>query len=233
MPTLLMIDDDEALVDLMRDYLTSQGFELHSAHDGEEGLAVFERVAPDLVILDVMLPGQDGFEICKLIRRTSRVPILMLTARGEETDRIVGLEIGADDYLAKPFNPRELVARIKAVLRRIAEPPPSQRVRRQQIGPLSLDEGSRTVTLRGQPIDLTTAEFDLLAVLAASAGRVLSRDQLMEKLHGSSWSYFDRSIDVHISRIRRKIEHDPRRPVLLKTIRGVGYQLARVEEDAR
>jgi len=230
MSTLLMIDDDEELVDLMRDYLSSQGFDFHVALDGEAGLEALERVVPDLVILDVMLPGQDGFEICKGIRRKSRVPILMLTARGDELDRIVGLELGADDYLAKPFNPRELVARIKAILRRIAEPPPSQQIRRRQIGPLVIDEGTRTVTLSGEVVDLTTAEFDLLMVLAASAGRVLSRDQLMEKLHGSSWSYFDRSIDVHISRIRRKIEADPRRPTLLKTIRGVGYQLARPEE---
>jgi DNA-binding response OmpR family regulator len=231
MPAVLIIDDDERLVALLREYLGPHGFETRAAHDGPAGLEAVAGRPPDLVVLDVMLPGLDGFEVCRRIRATSAVPIIMLTARGEETDRIVGLELGADDYLPKPFNPRELLARIKAILRRVearADEPAGERI---VVGPVSLDVGARTVEVRGAPVELTTAEFDLLRVLMAAAGRVLSRDQLMESLHGTSWSYFDRSIDVHVSRIRQKIEESPRRPRLLRTIRGVGYQFARPVPD--
>jgi DNA-binding response OmpR family regulator len=226
MTTLLMVDDDVALVELTREYLEPHGFSVQSVHEGDKAPAAVREVSPALIILDIMLPGLDGFEVCQRIRRFSDTPILMLTARGEETDRIVGLELGADDYLAKPFNPRELLARIKAILRRAGGPRATDAPASLEVGPLALDAGTRTVTLRGRPVDLTTAEFDLLQVLVANAGRVLSRDQLMDKLHGTEWAYVDRTIDVHISRIRQKIEENPRRPTLLKTIRGVGYQFA-------
>jgi len=227
MHTILMIDDDEKLVDLVRDYLEPNAFKVVAAHEGHEGLAMARTTSADLVILDIMLPGMDGFEVCREIRSFSKVPILMLTARGEDTDRIVGLEMGADDYLPKPFNPRELLARIRAVLRR-AQPAPAQESPEVfEVGALILDVGARSVTLDGGAVDLTTAEFDLLHVLVAAAGRVLSRDQLMQRLHGTNWSSFDRSIDVLISRIRSKIEVDARKPELLKTVRGVGYQFVR------
>ncbi len=230
MPTLLMIDDDEKLVALVREYLVPHGFTIKAAHEGHDGLVALRSASPDLVILDIMLPGLDGFEVLQRIRQFSRVPVLMLTARGEETDRIVGLEMGADDYLPKPFNPRELLARIRAILRRAGDDEPGEARERFEAGPVVLDGGSRTVTVRGQAVELTTAEFDLLKVLMASAGRVLSRDQLMQQLHGSAWSAFDRSIDVHVSRIRAKIEVDVRRPELLKTVRGVGYQFVQPAE---
>ena len=228
MTRLLMIDDDEKLVTLTREYLGSHGFEVAAAHDGDSGVEVALATAPALVILDLMLPGIDGLEVCRRLRRSSRVPILMLTARGDDTDRIVGLELGADDYLPKPFNARELLARIRAVLRRSeSEAATSPAVLRA--GPLTVDSGARAVSVRGQPVELTTAEFDLLYALVASAGRVLSRDQLLQQVHGDGWAAYDRSVDVHISRIRQKIEQDPRRPALLKTVRGVGYQLVRSE----
>ncbi len=227
MRRLLMIDDDEKLVGLMREYLESHGFELAAAHDGNAGVETALSTEPDLVILDLMLPGIDGLEVCRRLRQSSRVPILMLTARGDETDRVVGLEMGADDYLPKPFNARELLARIRAVLRRSDGEEAASSI--LQTGPLVVDIGSRAVTVRGQQVDLTTAEFDILHALASSAGRVLSRDQLLQKVHGPGWAAYDRSVDVHISRIRQKIEDDPRRPALLKTVRGVGYQLVRTE----
>ena len=224
-----MIDDDEKLVGLMRDYLESHGFELVAAHDGNAGVEAALSTEPDLLILDLMLPGMDGLEVCRRVRQSSRVPILMLTARGDETDRIVGLELGADDYLPKPFNARELLARIRAILRRSDGEQVATASSIQQVGPLVVDIGSRAVTLRGRQVDLTTAEFDILHALASSAGRVLSRDQLLQKVHGQGWAAYDRSVDVHISRIRQKIEDDPKRPMLLKTVRGVGYQLVRTE----
>lgn len=242
MKRLLMIDDDEKLVSLMREYLGPHGFEVAAEHDGLDGVHAALSTDPDLVILDLMLPGIDGLEVCRRLRQSSRVPILMLTARGDETDRIVGLEMGADDYLPKPFNARELLARIRAILRRAddevqADAPDAPGVGAASTclsaGPLTVDPGSRTVRVGDRVVDLTTAEFDILHVLAQNAGRVLSRDQLLQNVHGPGWAAYDRSVDVHISRIRQKIEHDPRRPALLKTVRGVGYQLARVGEMAR
>ncbi len=229
MTRLLMIDDDEKIVALTREYLEPHGFELAAAHDGNDGVAAALSAPPALVILDLMLPGADGLEVCRRLRQSSRVPILMLTARGDETDRIVGLEMGADDYLPKPFNPRELLARIRAVLRRSGGEAPAAAAPVLRAGPLTVDAGARTVTVGGRPVDLTTAEFDILHALAASAGRVLSRDQLLQQVHGEGWAAYDRSVDVHVSRIRQKIEDDPRRPALLKTVRGVGYQLVRAE----
>lgn len=222
---LLMIDDDEKLVALVREYLLPQGFEVGCALDGSKGLEALAAGSPDLVILDLMLPGIDGLEVCRRIRRQSPVPILMLTARGDETDRIVGLELGADDYLPKPFNPRELLARIRAVLRR-ADPTPGPAPEIVEVGRLRLLPAAREATHGQRPLELTTAEFDLLLALARSAGRVLSRNQLLEAVHGPGWAAYDRSVDVHISRIRSKIGDDPRRPRVLKTVRGVGYLLS-------
>ncbi len=222
-----MIDDDEKLVALVQEYLEPQGFELVVAHDGQLGLELVAAQDPALVILDLMLPSIDGLEICRRIRQTSQVPILMLTARGDDTDRIVGLELGADDYLAKPFNPRELLARLRAILRRSANAGAAPVQEPLRVGTLTVDPASRRVELAGREIDLTTAEFDLLRALAAHAGQVLSRDRLLQEVHGSGWSAYDRSVDVHVSRIRQKIGDDPKRPALLKTVRGVGYQLSR------
>ncbi len=229
MKRLLMIDDDEKLVGLMREYLETQGYQVTAVHDGAEGVEAALSTNPELVILDLMLPGMDGLEVCRRVRQSSRVPILMLTARGDETDRIVGLEMGADDYLPKPFNPRELLARIRAVLRRAEGHDVGGVPSILEAGPLTVDIGSRTVTVRGEPTDLTTTEFDILHALVANAGRVLSREQLLQTVHGPGWAAYDRSIDVHISRIRQKIGDDTKRPALLKTVRGVGYQLARTE----
>ncbi len=231
MKQLLVIDDDERLVSLVREYLEPHGFRVDAVHDGPAGVAAVSRVRPELVVLDIMLPGMDGFEVCRAIRERSAVPILMLTARGEDTDRIVGLELGADDYLPKPFNPRELLARIRAILRRAEGSAAGDDAGVVEVGPVRLDPGDRSVLVDGRAVELTTAEFDLLHVLIASAGRVLSRDQLMQQLHGVEWSAFDRSIDVHVSRIRAKLGDDPRRPALLKTVRGVGYQFARPGGD--
>jgi DNA-binding response OmpR family regulator len=224
MRRLLMIDDDEKLVSLVREYLEPHGFEVAAVHDGRGGVEAVASTDPALVILDLMLPGIDGLEVCRRLRQSSRVPILMLTARGDETDRIVGLEMGADDYLSKPFNARELLARIRAILRRSDGEETADAAAPIRAGPVVIDPGARRVTVRSKDVDLTTAEFDILHALAANAGRVLSRDQLLEKVHGPNWAAYDRSVDVHISRIRHKIEDDPRRPALLKTVRGVGYQ---------
>ncbi len=225
---VLIIDDDEKLVELVKEYLEPNGFDVHAVHTGPEGVSAVSVVNPEIIILDVMLPGMDGFDVCRAIRASSQVPIIMLTAKGEDTDRIVGLELGADDYLSKPFNPRELLARLKAILRRAGlRDATGEEAELLEVGPVTVDVATRSVTVAGTLVEFTTAEFDLLRVFMLSAGRVLSRDQLMEALHGTSWSYFDRSIDVHVSRIRQKIEDDPRHPVMLKTVRGVGYQLSR------
>ena len=228
-----MIDDDEKLVALVREYLEPQGFELLVSHDGRQGLELVVEEEPELVILDLMLPSIDGLEVCRRLRQTNPVPILMLTARGDDTDRIVGLELGADDYLGKPFNPRELLARLRAILRRsqsrrlAKEVEPASTRPALRVGKLLIDPSARAVELAGRAIDLTTAEFDLLHALATHAGQVLSRDQLLAEVHGPGWAAYDRSVDVHVSRIRNKLGEDPKRPSLLKTVRGVGYQLTR------
>jgi len=228
-PRILLIDDDTELCRLLEEYLRGQGFEVDAAHTGNEGLDKSLGPSVDLVVLDVMLPGIDGLEVLRRLRAKSRVPVLMLTARGEDVDRIVGLEIGADDYLPKPFNPRELVARIRAILRRGETGQPQGRVRVQGV---ELDPGSRAVTRNGTPIEVTTIEFDILEQLMRSAGRVLSRDQLMDALYDRPASPFDRSIDMHISHLRRKLEAPQfgDRP-LIKTIRGVGYVFTREAES--
>jgi DNA-binding response OmpR family regulator len=222
----LLVEDDARLGAMVAEYLGRHDLDVTVAPDGERGLAALRRGRFDLVILDVMLPGIDGLEVCRRIRAApewAALPVLMLTARGEDVDKIVGLELGADDYLAKPFNPRELLARIRAVLRRGADTPRA----RFAAGGLVIDFDAREVTVEGRRVVLTHHEFELLAVLARANGRVLSRDQLMDGLRGHEAEAFDRSIDVHVSKLRAKLEKDPRSPRYIKTVRGVGYALVR------
>jgi two-component system response regulator CpxR len=226
---ILLVDDDAELCGLLGEFLRREGFDVDCAHEGHIGLDKAVQPGVDLVVLDVMLPGLDGFEILRRLRQQSKVPVIMLTARGEDVDRIIGLELGADDYLPKPFNPRELTARIRAILRRyeargVAGSP------RIEMNGVALDPGTREVTAAGRRVDLTTFEFDILEMLMRSAGRVLSRDTLMENFYNRKATPFDRSIDMHISHLRKKLEHGD---TLIKTIRGVGYQFCRTPEDAR
>jgi two-component system, OmpR family, response regulator len=226
-PAVLLVEDDARLGAMVAEYLGQHELEVTVVPDGERGLAALHRGRFDVVLLDVMLSGVDGLEVCRRIRAApewSTLPILMLTARGEDVDKIVGLELGADDYLAKPFNPRELLARIRAVLRRGATPTSGARF---AAGGLVVDFDARDVTLNGRRVVLTHHEFELLAALARAAGRVLSREHLMDALGGSAHEAFDRSIDVHVSKLRAKFEKDPRAPRYIKTVRGVGYALVR------
>jgi two-component system response regulator CpxR len=215
---LLIVDDDAELSSLVQEFLEREGFTVECALDGTSGLEKARQDGYDLVVLDVMLPGLDGFQILKQLRLASHVPVLMLTARGEDVDRIVGLELGADDYLPKPFNPRELAARIKAILRRTEAR--SQRGRIEVNG-VALDPGTRAVTRDGKPVDVTTLEFDILEQLMRNAGHPVSRDGLMESLYNRKATPFDRSIDMHVSHLRKKLEGSS---PLIKTIRGAGYQ---------
>ncbi len=222
---LLIVDDDMRLAAMVSDYLSAAGYAVERRFTGRDGLQAVDRDSFDAIILDVMLPDLDGFEVCRRIRSRSRTPILMLTARGDETDRIVGLEIGADDYLPKPFNPRELLARIRAILRRGRAAPSEDSSLR--FGRLQIDRGSRTVRVDGEEKTLTSHQFNLLVALAENAGRVLDRERLMDLVKGEELDAFDRSIDVHISRIRSAIEDDPKHPRRIITVRGAGYVFAR------
>lgn len=233
---LLMIEDDSRLAQMVIEYLSQSGFACTHAGSGLDGLAQLRHTAADLVILDLMLPDIDGLEVCRRIRALpglqARTPILMLTAKGDPMDRIVGLEMGADDYLPKPFEPRELLARIRAILRRhhdsAANAGASQQLLR--FGSLEIDRDARTVTIATQPCDLTAYQFDLLVALAERAGRVLSREQIMEAVRGRELEAFDRSIDVHMGRIRAAIEADVKNPKRILTVRGVGYVFARQQD---
>ncbi len=218
---ILIIDDDPKLNDLLNDYLAKFGFNTISAIHPIDGLKLLEKEQPDLVILDIMMPDMDGFEVCKKIRKDNSTPIIMLTARGELTDKVVGLELGADDYLPKPFEPRELVARIQTVLRRAN---PTTTANKIKIGELELYPEKYIAQINNSTIDLSTLEFDLLYLFVKNKDRVLSRDQLMDNLHGVDWSVYDRSIDVLVSRLRQKLDDDPRLPKYIKTIRGLGYK---------
>ncbi len=230
---LLMIEDDARLAGMVGEYLRQSGYVLTHAGDGESGLAMLQDAPVDLVILDLMLPGIDGLEVCRRIRalpgEDARVPVLMLTAKGDPMDRIIGLELGADDYLPKPFEPRELLARIRAVRRRRqgAATPEHQRM---GFGSLEIDRDARTVTVGDVPCELTSYQFDLLVTLAERAGRVLTRDQIMEAVRGRELEAFDRSIDVHMGRIRAAIEQDVKNPRRIVTVRGVGYVFARQQD---
>jgi len=220
---LLIIEDNQKITSLLKKYLEGYGYEVLIALEPQAGLAIFRDAHPDLIILDIMLPGMSGLEVCKRIRKDSEVPIIMLTARGEVNDRIVGLELGADDYMAKPFEPRELVARIEAVIRRTERNTSSpQRIIRK--GELELDLDKQMALLSGKNIDLTTKEFETLALLAQSPNRVWNRDQIMEKIRGIDWEAYDRSIDVLISRLRQKLGEDPKDPRYIKTVWGAGYK---------
>src|SRR5579859_6017532 len=233
MERILVIDDDVELCGLVSEYLRAEGFAIECVHDGESGLKRANAGEYLLVVLDVMLPGINGFEVLRRIRATSRLPVLLLTARGEDVDRIVGLEIGADDYLPKPFNPRELVARIRAVLRRTradgsgAAAAPDM----VSVGDVELDPATRTVRLEGKPVDLTSVEFNLLEVLLREAGRVVPRERLVNAVLSRKFSPFDRSIDMHVSKVRKKLgDSDTDGDEHIKTVRGVGYIFARPRE---
>lgn len=226
---LLIIDDDARLAAMVSDYLTAAGFAVERRFTGRDGLAALKSATFDVVVLDVMLPDIDGFEVCRLIRTRAQTPILMLTARGEEMDRVVGLEIGADDYLSKPFSPRELQARIRAILRRGRLPARNEDAE-LRFGRLQIDRESRMVRIEGEEKTLTSYQFDLLVALAENAGRVLNRERLMDLVKGEELEAFDRSIDVHISRIRSAIEDDPRRPRRILTVRGAGYVFAKKQD---
>jgi DNA-binding response OmpR family regulator len=232
---LLMIEDDVRLATMVSEYLGQSGFTLSHATSGEAGLATLQsnHPSPLLIILDLMLPDMDGLEVCRRIRALpsslAQTPLLMLTAKGDPTDRVIGLEMGADDYLPKPFEPRELLARIRAVLRRHGShgaPAPSQ----LHFGSLAIDRDARTVTVGGRPCELTSYQFDLLVALSERAGRVLTREQIMEAVRGRELEAFDRSIDVHMGRIRAAIEVDPKNPKRILTVRGVGYVFARQQD---
>jgi DNA-binding response OmpR family regulator len=228
---LLLIDDDARLSAMLGEYLQRNGYEMETAGSLAQGRARLAQASFDALLLDLMLPDGDGLDLTRELRaqsRTRRLPLLMLTARGEATDRIVGLEIGADDYLPKPFEPRELLARVKALLRRAAPEPLADDVLR--FGRLEIDLGARQARLDGKPCDLTGHQFDLLVVLARAPGRVLSRDQIMDALKGHPLEAFDRSIDVHVSRIRALIEDDPKHPKRVLTVRGAGYVFARKQD---
>lgn len=224
---ILIVDDDRKLCRLVADYLAPMGYTVTAAHNGREGLEMIRNGDYQAVILDVMMPQMDGLEVLKRLRSESDLPVIMLTARGEETDRIVGLELGADDYLPKTFSSRELLARLRAVTRRHARPIPKATARSEtdflRFGKLEIDPKARTARLGEAPLNLTPLEYDLLVCLATAAGRVMSRDQLLDAVTGRSYDVFDRSIDVHISSLRRKLKEAPRDPRFIHTVRTVGY----------
>jgi two-component system phosphate regulon response regulator OmpR len=224
---VLLIEDDPRLAEMVSEYLGQSGFHVTAAGSGEEGLARFAREPFDALVLDLVLPGIDGLEVCRKLRASSDVPVLMLTARGDAMDRVVGLEIGADDYLPKPFEPRELLARLRAILRRRGGAARGDVLR---FGRVEIDRGARLVRVDGVEKTLTSHQFALLVALAESAGRVMSRDQLMDALRGEPLEAFDRSIDVHVSRIRQAIEDDPKNPRRIVTVRGAGYVFAKAQD---
>jgi two-component system alkaline phosphatase synthesis response regulator PhoP len=220
--TVLVIDDEPKIADLCRDYLRAAGYSVLLAADGLEGLALARRERPDLVVLDLMLPGMDGLDVCRALRREGSVPIIMLTARVDESDRLVGLELGADDYLTKPFSPRELVARVRTVLRRSGEAAAPAEVIRA--GELSLDRARFKVNLPDREVTLTPTEFEILAVMAAQPGRVFSRGQLLTAAHGVAFESYERAIDSHIRNLRRKLQIADDGPEYIQTVHGVGYK---------
>ena len=222
MKTVLVVDDEPKIVQLTRDYLEHAGFRVASASDGKEALASFRRDAPDLVVLDLGLPTLDGLDVARASRKSSNVPIVMLTGRGDETDRVAGLELGADDYVTKPFSPKELVARVRAVLRRSElASNPADVVR---AGDVTLDVPRLSVKVKDRGVELTPTEFQLLLALARSPGRVFTRAQLLDAVHGVAFESYERAIDAHVKNIRRKLEPDPREPRYVQTVHGVGYR---------
>jgi DNA-binding response OmpR family regulator len=224
MKTILVVDDELKILQLARDYLEHAGFAVLITDTGKTALATARTAKPDLIVLDLGLPDLDGLDVTRALRKESNIPIIMLTARGEETDKLVGLELGADDYLTKPFSPKELVARIRAVLRR-AETPPADEVL-LRVGQVTLDVPRMRVTLGQRPIELTPTEFELLAALARQPGRIFTRAQLLDAVHGVAFESYERAIDAHIKNIRRKLEPNPREPRYVLTVYGVGYKFA-------
>jgi two-component system alkaline phosphatase synthesis response regulator PhoP len=224
MKTILVVDDEPKILQIARDYLENAGYRVIGVGDGQGALGKAQVEHPDLVVLDLGLPGMDGLDVCRQLRRESDVPIIMLTARGEESDKLVGLELGADDYIVKPFSPKELVARVRAVLRRFdRSQKPGDII---HAGPVELDVPRMGVTVDGQNVELTGTEFELLAALAAQPGRIFSRSQLLDAIHGVAIESYERAIDAHIKNIRRKIEPDPRKPRYIRTVYGVGYKFS-------
>ncbi len=220
--TILVVDDEPKIVKLARDYLEKSNYRVVTAENGSLALAAFKQEKPDLVVLDLNLPGLDGLDVCRAIRRISAVPIIMLTARVEETDRLIGLELGADDYIGKPFSPRELVARVRAVLRRVQGSVQSSGLLR--VADLEIDLNGHRVSQAGEPLQLTRIEFNLLALLAQHPGQTFSREQLLDRLHGFSQETFARSVDAHIKNLRRKLETNPAEPRYVVTVYGIGYK---------
>lgn len=220
---ILIVDDEPQIVKVLKAYLEKAGYQTVTAADGNTALAAFQREKPDFVILDLNLPGMDGLDVCKAIRRDSDIPILMLTARVEEADRLIGLELGADDYVLKPFSPREVVARVKTIFRRTTGAAPARKGI-IQVGELVIDPGLHTVTLAGRPIELTPTEFEILVVLASQPRRVFSRLQIMEQAQGDSFEGYERTIDAHIKNIRLKLEPNPKKPKYIQTVFGLGYK---------
>lgn len=222
--TILIVDDEERLVSLVRAYLEQEGFQVVTARDGREALFVARQAHPDLIVLDLMMPEMDGYEFLRLHRQEENTPIIMLTARVEETDRILGLELGADDYVTKPFSPRELAARVRAVLRRSGQEAPKADVLQQ--GSIRLDREAHLVTVDGKPVDLTPSEFDLLSTLMTTPGRAFSRLELLDRIQGTAYEGYERTIDVHVKNLRAKLEEDAHSPRYIETVYGVGYRFA-------
>jgi two-component system alkaline phosphatase synthesis response regulator PhoP len=221
---ILVVDDEPKIVKLARDYLERSGFRVIGAAKGQEALTLTRQERPDLVVLDLNLPGMDGLDVCRKLRQESSVPIIMLTARSEEIDRLIGLELGADDYITKPFSPREMVARVKAVLRRTTGE--SRQPGLIRIADLEIDLNGHSVKRGGEPVTLSRTEFNLLATLAQNAGQTFTRAQLLDRLHGVAYDGYDRSIDAHIKNLRRKLEPDPAAPRYVLTVYGIGYKFS-------
>lgn len=223
-PTVLIVDDDSKLTQLVQTYFLKEGFYTYIGHDGYQALQLVRDKRPDIVILDLMLPGINGWDVCRQIRKETDVPILMLTARDEETDRLIGLEMGADDYVTKPFSPREVVARAKAILRRTQKS--SSKEAQIKVGNLTIDRERHMVIMGTEPLDLTPTEFKIIELLAANRGRVFSRLHIVEQVQGYTFDGYERTIDAHIKNLRRKLADNSRNPQLIQTVYGVGYKIA-------
>jgi two-component system response regulator RegX3 len=228
--TILLVEDEESITTPLVEALRREGFDTEVSATAGESLALAERVKPDLVLLDVMLPDGSGFEVCRELRARSRVPIIMLTARGEEADRVAGLELGADDYVVKPFSARELVARVRAVLRRAAEAGERRAEGATEIGDVRIDPGRRSVSFRGEELELSRKEFDLLRLLIENAGAVVTRERLIDEVWDTNWFGSTKTLDVHVSGLRKKLDDDPGSPRYIHTVRGVGFRFSAPEE---
>jgi two-component system response regulator RegX3 len=228
--TILLVEDEESITAPLVEALRREGFDTAVSGTAGESLALAERVKPDLVLLDVMLPDGSGFEVCRELRARSRVPIIMLTARGEEADRVAGLELGADDYVVKPFSARELVARVRAVLRRVAEAGERRAEGATEIGDVRIDRGRRSVSFRGEELELSRKEFDLLRLLIENAGSVVTRERLIDEVWDTNWFGSTKTLDVHVSGLRKKLNDDPGSPRYIHTVRGVGFRFSAPEE---